>query len=62
MYLIRRTDQGGGFVGPNRNALSYVKRANDARHFRTEAEAERHRCPENEVIVRCPHCAGNVPT
>lgn len=62
MFVIRRTDQGGGFRAPNGNARSYVKRTEDARHFATAAAAERDRCPGNEVIVRCPHCDGNVPT
>lgn len=62
MFVIRRTDQGGGFVAPSRNEHSFVRRVEDARHFSTRDEAERHCCPGNEVITRCPHCAGNGPS
>lgn len=62
MFVIRRTDQKGGFVAPSGSATSFVRRPEDARHFRTAQDADMNRCAGNEVTVQCPHCAGNVPT
>lgn len=49
-YLLRRTDQGGGYVAPPGSAKSYTKSRDKARRFNTREEAERDRCPGNEVI------------
>ena len=56
MFVIRRTDQGGGYV---RKPLghqafrgsSYTHYLQEARIFTTREEAERERCPGNEAIV-----------
>ncbi len=49
-YVIVRTDQGGGYVSGRRGA-SYTRRLEQARIYGTKDEAERDRCPENEVAV-----------
>ena len=50
-FVIKRTDQGGGYVLPNGCDDSYTKHLPRARRFRTVEEAERERCPENEIIL-----------
>ena len=49
-YVLRRTDQGGGYVAPPGSSRSYVPDVAEARVFRTADEAEAERCVENEVI------------
>lgn len=51
-YVIRRADQGGGWVADQRKRAggSYTWRLQDARVFATKEEAERERCPGNEGI------------
>jgi hypothetical protein len=48
-YVIKRTD--GVYVARPGSRSSYTARLQDARPFNNRAEAERERCPENEVIV-----------
>ena len=50
-YLLKRTDQGGGYVAPAGSAKSYTHNINRARRFDTREAAEAERCPGNEVIV-----------
>lgn len=50
MYLLRRTNQGGGYVSKSGHKSSYVENLQNARKFKTIEEAEKHRCVENEVI------------
>ncbi len=50
-YVIKRTDQGGGWVTPAGSAASYTHRLQDARTFSTKEAAEHERCPENEVVL-----------
>lgn len=50
-YVIRRTDQGGGYVAPSGSASSYVKHPDNARQYPTREAAERDKCPGNEVVV-----------
>ncbi len=50
-YLIKRTDQGGGYVNQPGSKKSYTRSKDRARRFATREEAERHRCPGNEVVV-----------
>jgi hypothetical protein len=52
MYVIQRTDQGGGYVAQSGSAHSYVKDSKDARKFSTKEEAESERCPQNERVVQ----------
>lgn len=51
-YIIRRTDQGGGYVAPPGSQKSYTKDRLKAHVFTTREAAEADRCPENEVIER----------
>lgn len=50
MFVIRRTDQGGGWVARKGSAASYTHQLQHARTFTTREQAERERCPENETI------------
>ncbi len=49
MYVLKRND--GAYVAPPGQASSYVRALQAARVFSTRAEAERERCPGNEVVV-----------
>jgi hypothetical protein len=49
-YLLKRTDQGGGYVQPAGSRRSYGRKET-ARRFPTKEDAERERCTENEVVV-----------
>ena len=51
-FLLRRTDkhEAAVYVAPPGSPKSYVTKEK-ARVFRTRAEAEANRCPDNEVIV-----------
>lgn len=49
-YVIRRTDQGGGFVAPVGSRSSYTRDRTRARLYPTRAAAEADRCPDNEVV------------
>lgn len=50
-FLLKRTDQGGGYVAPPGSAKSYTRSRAAARQFPTREAAEADRCPGNEVIV-----------
>lgn len=50
-YVLKRTDQGGGYVAREGHPSSYVRNIANARKFPTREAAERDRCVENEVIV-----------
>lgn len=50
-YLLQRTDQGGGYIAPPGSRYSYTRDQAKARRFNSRDEAERSRCPGNEVIV-----------
>lgn len=49
-YVLRRTDQGGGYVAPAGSKKSYTPMREKARRFPTKEAAEADRCEENEVI------------
>lgn len=49
-FVLRRTDQGGGYVARTGNGASYTYRLAQIRIFGTRESAERERCVENEVI------------
>ncbi len=49
-YVLRRTDQGGGYVAPAGSRNAYTRDRRNARVYRTRADAEADRCPDNEVI------------
>lgn len=60
MYIIMRTDRHGpiGYVAPSGSKSSYTSAPHLARRFETKEEAERHRCPGNERIVKLADALG----
>lgn len=50
-FVIKRTDQGGGYVARPGLARSHTNRASEMRVFYSRLDAERERCVENEVVV-----------
>jgi hypothetical protein len=55
MYVLKRTEQGGGYVAQPGSRSSYTRDIAKAQKFRTKEEAERERCKENEVIQEVRH-------
>lgn len=51
-WIIKRTDQGGGYVAKEGSRASYTNRPDCARTFSTEEEARRNVCPGNEIAVQ----------
>jgi hypothetical protein len=49
-YVIRRTDQGGGWVTRPGSAGSYTWKLQSARTWPTREAADKQRCPGNEVV------------
>jgi hypothetical protein len=50
MYVIERTDQGGGYLRPAGSAKAWTHKLQEARQFATEKEADDERCKGNEVV------------
>lgn len=50
-YVIKRTDQGGGYVAKRGLKESYTKDIEKVRTFATIEEAERNLCIGNEVVI-----------
>lgn len=50
-YVIKRTDQGGGYVTPSGSEHSYTRSLEHARIFSTRAEAAGHACSNERVIA-----------
>lgn len=52
-FAIKRTDQGGGYLGkdPGRTGKTWVMNIAEARRFATHEAADKERCPGNEVVV-----------
>lgn len=50
-FVIKRTDQGGGFVARAGSVNSYTKKLQEARLFPTREAAEADRCPGNEIVL-----------
>jgi len=50
-YVIKRTDQGGGYVALPGSRKSYTQYLQYARVFSTREEAEKNKCPGNEVVL-----------
>lgn len=50
-YVIKRLDQGGGYVAPAGSKKSHTKDIMSARRFDTKEEAERDACGNEKV---CP--------
>jgi len=49
MYVIKRIDQGGGYVAPSGMPNSYTNALQNARTFGSREEAQR-QCCGNEVV------------
>ena len=49
-YVLRRTDQGGGYVAKAGGSESYTQELAHIRKFKTLEEASENRCVENEGI------------
>lgn len=49
-FVLKRTDQGGGYVAPAGSAKSYTRSKARARRYATREEANADRCG-NEVII-----------
>lgn len=62
MYVIKRLDQGGGYVTPPGSLRSYTRDINKARVFATEDQARRELCPGNEIIVSIGSCLHGADT
>jgi hypothetical protein len=54
-YVIKRTDQGGGFVSKPGGAKSYTKDMRQMRKYPTREAAETDRCQDNEIVVDFNH-------
>lgn len=52
MYVLIRTDQGGGYVAKPGHRSSYTPRLEDAKKYPTKEAAKRDACPENEHAVK----------
>jgi hypothetical protein len=50
MYVLQRRPD-GAFVAPPGAPSSYTRALQDARVFSTRADAERERCPGNEIVI-----------
>jgi len=57
MYVIMRTDQGGGFLSTGGGA-AYTFNIEYIRLFDTREQAERERCPGNEIVLPLEAVAG----
>ena len=53
MFVIKRTDQGGGYVAANSGTTgqTYTHDLSKAETFATEALANQNRCPGNEIVL-----------
>ncbi len=51
MFVIKRTDQGGGYVSMPGSDKSYTHKLENARTFSTEKQADDERCKGNEIVV-----------
>ena len=51
MYILRRTDQGGGYVAPSGSKSSYTTIPTRAKRYETKEQAIADSCIENEVPV-----------
>jgi len=57
-YVLKRTDQGGGYVANPGRHNSYTTHIDHVRKFRTEADAEHERCKGNEIVVDLDQATG----
>ena len=52
-YLIKRTDQGGGYVSRPGSLHSYTQKLEHARVYKTREQALADRCPGGGEIIIC---------
>jgi hypothetical protein len=50
-YILRRTDQGGGYVANPGSKSSYTRNPLNAQRFETKEQAIANSCPGNEVPI-----------
>lgn len=50
IYVIKRTDQGGGWLAMRGSRASYTRYLHRARVFHSRDEALGERCPDNEIV------------
>jgi hypothetical protein len=62
-YVLWRTDQGRGWVTRAGSPGSYTGKLQQARTFATREDAERNRCPGNEIVQSLEEAtdAGTLP-
>lgn len=51
MFVIQRTDQGGGYLAPSGSHNAYTKDLAEAQTFTSREKANNERCKGNEVVV-----------
>jgi hypothetical protein len=51
-YVVKRTDQRGGYLTPPGSLRSYTTNLHNARRFNSAEEAKAECCPENEIAVK----------
>lgn len=51
-YVIKRIDQGGGYLAERGSQKSFTRSLLKARKFQTEKEADDERCKGNEIVVK----------
>jgi len=51
MFVIKRTDQGGGYLAMPGSQHSYTRNLENARTFSSYDEADKERCKGNEIVV-----------
>lgn len=51
MFVIKRTDQGRGYLAPAGSHHSYTHSLENARTFSTREQADAERCHGNEIVV-----------
>jgi len=56
MYVIKRTDQGGGYLSEPGSKNAYTFSVNQVRLFPTKEAAELEKCPDNEVVLPASEC------
>ncbi len=50
-YVIKRTDQAGGYVACSGARFSYTKKLERAQIYLTREAADADRCPGNEIVL-----------
>lgn len=58
VYVLKRTDQGGGYVAPEGSLKAYTNKPGKARRFASFEEANRNRCCENEIAITLAQALG----